>query len=490
MEHQPALAWQPIQDLPENWRALANTELPSLVKVWQEQAQQLRESSSYQVFLERMRRKIAIETGIIERLYRIDYGITLLLIQEGFDVALIPHGATDKPASEVVAILQDHEQALDSLFDFVKQQRDLSTSYIKELHQLFTRHQMTTDALEKGVWKTHPNNPLRPDGEVHEYCPPIHVASEMDNLIRWHQQHVEQNIPPEIEAAWLHHRFTQIHPFQAGNGRVARCLASLVFIRAGWFPLVIVSRENVESYNKDRTEYIHALEQADHGDLKPLIDLFAKRQREGFVRALGLSEQVREETTFQAIALAAANKVKQRQTETLLQGRNTVEAYANTLYEITQTRLNQLIDTLNASLSEIAHQVYFRGGAHDQSERRTYHRYQVVETAKSLDYYANFRDYHSWYVLTIKIGDAHLEILISFHALGYEYRGLLACCMCAYWKDPSEDDTGKIIRDLQPLTESPLQFSYADSMEHLKPRFDDWLDSGLRAGLLYWQKGL
>ena len=33
----------------------------------------------------------------------------------------------------------------------------------------------------------------------------------------------------EIEATWLHHRFTQIHPFQDGNGRVARALASLVF---------------------------------------------------------------------------------------------------------------------------------------------------------------------------------------------------------------------------------------------------------------------
>jgi Fic family protein len=42
-----------------------------------------------------------------------------------------------------------------------------------------------------------------------------------------------------VQAAWLHHRFTQIHPFADGNGQVARAIASLVFIEAGWFPLIL-----------------------------------------------------------------------------------------------------------------------------------------------------------------------------------------------------------------------------------------------------------
>ena len=48
-----------------------------------------------------------------------------------------------------------------------------------------------------------------------------------------------RGVPVEVEAAWLHHRFTQIHPYQDGNGRVARALASLLFIKAGWFPVVV-----------------------------------------------------------------------------------------------------------------------------------------------------------------------------------------------------------------------------------------------------------
>ena len=48
-------------------------------------------------------------------------------------------------------------------------------------------------------------NPHRPDGSVHEYCPPEqpeHVAAEMDRLINMHHAHTEA--VPEVEAAWLH----------------------------------------------------------------------------------------------------------------------------------------------------------------------------------------------------------------------------------------------------------------------------------------------
>ncbi|HIK10995.1 MAG TPA: Fic family protein [Oscillatoriaceae cyanobacterium M33_DOE_052] len=91
----------------------------------------------------------------------------------------------------------------------------------------------------------------------------------VDRLIALHHQHKQRNILPEIEAAWLHHRFTQIHPFQDGNGRLARCLASLIFIQAGWFPLAVT--------RDDRAVYIHASEQADRGDLSWLVKLFAKK---------------------------------------------------------------------------------------------------------------------------------------------------------------------------------------------------------------------
>jgi len=94
----------------------------------------------------------------------------------------------------------------------------------------------------------------------------------MERLLEMHYHHIEQDVSPEVEAAWLHHRFTQIHPFQDGNGRVARCLATLVLIRAGRFPLVV---------NRDQwVEYIAALEEADAGDLDRLVKLFDQIEKE------------------------------------------------------------------------------------------------------------------------------------------------------------------------------------------------------------------
>lgn len=63
------MAWQPIENLPYNWPELASSELPPLVTVWNEQADRLRQSGEFQTFGEKLRREIAIETGIIERLY-------------------------------------------------------------------------------------------------------------------------------------------------------------------------------------------------------------------------------------------------------------------------------------------------------------------------------------------------------------------------------------------------------------------------------------
>ena len=191
-------------------------------------------------FAVRLNREWAIETGLIERLYTLDRGIIQLMIEQGVDAALIPHQSNQEPES-TVAIINDQQDAIESVFTFVKGNRTLSTSYIKELHSLFTRHQSTTEGrdqfgrtvrvpLIRGDYKQQANNPTRPDGTEHVYCPPEHVAAEMDRLVELHAKH--GNAAPEVEAAWLHHRFAQIHPFQDGNGRIARALATLIFIKA------------------------------------------------------------------------------------------------------------------------------------------------------------------------------------------------------------------------------------------------------------------
>ena len=282
-------SWRPIDDLPDNWHRLVDSDLHQVAEYWHENREALGAKGAIADFNERLKREWAIETGLIERVYTLTRGTTEVLIEHGLREELIPSSATDRDPALVLDMIQDHAAAVDGLFDFAKRERKLSTSYIKELHSVLLAHQDTASArdifgrrvempLTKGDYKKRPNNPVRSDGLVHEYCPPEQVASEMDRLLAMHLEHVEQGVPPEVEAAWLHHRFTQIHPFQDGNGRVARALATLVTIRAGWFPLVVT--------DAGRPDYIDALELADAGNLRPLVRLFADIQRRAFEGAI------------------------------------------------------------------------------------------------------------------------------------------------------------------------------------------------------------
>ena len=488
------MLWQPIEDLPSNWQDLASSELPPLVTVWNEQADRLRQSGEFQSFNEKLRREIAIETGIIERLYTIDRGITRLLIEQGINEALIPHGATDRPIRQVVSLIKDQEAAIEGLFDFVGGQRTLSNSYVKQLHQLLTQSQESTEALDplterifrvsliKGDWKRQPNNPLRQDGTVHEYCPPEQVTSEMDTLIALHHQHRDQKIPPEIESAWLHHRFTQIHPFQDGNGRVARCLASLVFIQSSWFPLVLT--------RDDRAVYIAALEAADQGDLSGLVNLFAKSQKQAFLRSLGLSEQVLlEARRTQVIISSIADKLRQNQSASIQERCKKAESFATNLFDIASSRLQDVADEIRLSVQNfVSDAQVFTISARAGDPRSYYHRYQIVETAKQLGYFANLRNYHTWIQLVINV-ETSTTLLLSFHALGHEYRGLLVCTACAYHRDDAEEGE-RNISDIQTLADSPFQFSYADEEENLVERFKQWLEDIILTGLEYWNKSI
>ena len=489
------MPWNPIQDLSENWQDFANTELPPLARVWDEQAERLRQSGEFKKFMEKLRREIAIETGIIERLYSLDRGITRLLIEQGINESLIPHGATDRPVKHVVALIEDQEAAVEGLFDFVGQQRNLSTFYIKQLHQVLTQNQKSTEAiipstqeiitipLIRGDWKQRPNNPVRRDGSVYNYCPPEQVSSEMDRLVALHHQHKDNQVPPEIEAAWLHHRFTQIHPFQDGNGRVARCLASLVFIQAGWFPLVLT--------RDDRTAYIQASEQADHHDLSGLIDLFSKSQKQAFIRSLGLSEQILAEARRTQVVIASiAEKLKQNRSHSIQVRCQRVESYADELAKLTSERLQGIMADIKLSLQGVIDesQVFMIESPPDGSKSH-YHRYQIVETAKQVGYFANLRDYHRWLQLVINLESSTTIILISFHVLGHEYRGLLVCSACAYHKD-NGDGGESTINNIQTLTDSLFQFSYADDGDRVVARFKTWLEEVILTGLEYWNASL
>ena len=485
--------WSPITDLPSNWENLCSKELPALVVVWQEQAERLKKSKAFSEYLVRLRRQIAIETGIIERLYSIDRGITQLLIEKGIDEVYIPHGSTDKPAAEVISMIRDHDLAIDGLYAYIASNMPLTRGYLQELHKVLTAHQHEVEAvtmegmpiavsLLRGEWKKWPNNPSRRDSSwLHEYCPPEHVEIEVEHLIAWHRNHESVGVCPEVSSAWLHHRFTQIHPFQDGNGRMARCLATLVFLKAGWFPLVVT--------RDDRDTYISALEAADAGDLKPLVDLFAARQKRAFVQSLSLSEDVLAKgAQVKQVLESARDVVKERMSE-----RSRDYSQVNKIAEELQAALLQRLQAIANEITQIVRDIgsdYRSWITHSSFEtpHDFYHRYQIVQNARSFDYYANTDVYRSWAAIHVQT-NARTELLFSFHGVGKRPMGVLVCAALAYKKEPTETSETRI-DDIQPMNQDLFEFTYLDTVDSTKARFSTWVEESLVSGLEYWRQSI
>ena len=469
--------WQPITDLPSDPRSLTDGELESLARVWRAQKEQLIEAETLAEFEKRLRREWAIETGIIENAYALDRGVTQTLIEKGIDAALIPHDASNPDNVLVARIIQDHYDALEGMFEFVKGLRPLSTSYVKELHAALLRNVASyvvvdqfgrafEKPLEKGQYKTMPNSPTRQDGQVHEYCPPEHVASEIDALIRMHLEHESRNVPPEVEAAWLHHRFSQIHPFADGNGRVARAIASLVFIKAGWFPL-IVKRE-------DKPRYIDALEKADDDDLRPLVSLFVEGQRNALMQATELAYDVRPITTTHDAVLAARDRLMQR-------GRIPFKEWlvardvANQLGNQLANRLGQVLTELSAEIGSLAAGFTFSASGGPGPANEAIRESMIRKVGQIPEFgYCNFVRH-----LNLQAG-AQATLTFSFHGIGPRFRGLISVV-------PYLATQGAEPALIDGMT---FQINYEESLESASKRFSTWLDDVIVRALNMWRLSL
>ena len=476
--------WHQITDYEIPPAELEDNELRALSGVWVEQKSTLHESASSAKFLGRLKREWAIETGLIERLYTLDRGITQLLIERGIDAALIPHRAANNP-EQVVAMILDQQDAVESVFAFVQGERNISTSYIKELHSLFTRNQPFAEGrdqfgtkrqvpLLRGDYKKRSNNPMRPDGTMHLYCPPEHVAAEMDQLIAWHTSH--EDVAPEVEAAWLHHRFAQIHPFQDGNGRVARALATLIFIKADWLPLVVRDSE--------RAKYIDALESADDGDLRPLVWFFAGLQRREFVKALGVARDVEQTLRVDARVRSITERLAKRR-DALEQEWQAAELSAKRLHGVAYGRLNKVRELLERAVQGYDEFRFYVDNDDDQGGRSHYFKRQIVSTAKALDYYANTQRYRSWVRLVATDG-SDSQILIAFHVIGHEFQGVLACSG-TWFRRVQTDDGSRETEGETALSEEVFQINYKENASDIEQRFKQWLEGVIERGLALWE---
>jgi Fic family protein len=106
---------------------------------------------------------------------------------------------------------------------------------------------------------------------VGSFIPPSadDVPEYLEDFLKWLNSLEDTRDLHAIElAAIAHYKFVYIHPFFDGNGRTGRLLMNLILMRSG-FPPVIIKKS-------DRLNYYSYLNQANNGDIRPLIRFIAK----------------------------------------------------------------------------------------------------------------------------------------------------------------------------------------------------------------------
>lgn len=414
--------WLPIE-FRQQWLECDTSKIDDISPSWFDRRTILQTNSKeYQEFITELKREHAIETGIVERMYDLDKGITETFIKKGFVEAYISHNDTNVPIPKLLSHLSDHLDAVDFVFDVVKENRELTIGFIKELHALVTRNQEYAEGrdqfgrrteidLRKGAFKILENNPTREDGTKILYCPPEHVQAEMDNLISIYNDAENKNIHPLICATWFHHAFTTIHPFQDGNGRIARLLASLILIKHGLFPFTVLREEA-------KAKYIDSLEKADAHEFQPLIDYFAEVQKRHIEKALNIKEV--SISSFDEVAGIFSNKIENWQKKKVARREDKLNIARTHVFDFCLKHLNLISNQLSARLNGNA-TITIHQCSPDEPERQNYYYGQIIKYAKKHDYYFNRNFPKAWLTFRVELAEnKKYQLCVTIHHYGYD----------------------------------------------------------------------
>ena len=143
----------------------------------------------------------------------------------------------------------------------------LTQNFIRTLHKTLLREDyivyrglpdggQTSYVIHAGQYKTRPNSVITRYGDRFEYASPEETPSLMSDLVDWYNE-AEQDakLSPVELAALFHYRYICIHPFEDGNGRIARLMVNYILSRHG-YPMVVVR-------SRKKNEYLEALHQTD-----------------------------------------------------------------------------------------------------------------------------------------------------------------------------------------------------------------------------------
>lgn len=165
----------------------------------------------------------------------------------------------DMKASQLSMMMMQDEAKLKDL--------PLTQNFIRQLHKTLLREDYTvyhtlpggvqsSYVIHAGQYKTRPNSVITRYGDRFEYASPEETPALMSDLVDWYNDAEDSGEYSPVElAALFHYRYIRIHPFEDGNGRIARLLVNYILARHNW-PMIVVRSRN-------KHEYLEALHQAD-----------------------------------------------------------------------------------------------------------------------------------------------------------------------------------------------------------------------------------
>ena len=259
-------------------------------------------------------------------------------------------------------------------------------------------------------------------------------------------------------------------------------------LQADWFYLAI-DRDQ-------RASYIESLELADAGDLKPLVGLVARLQRRALVRALSVAREVEKRERVSQIIEAAKRDLDERKAA-LQEGWQKLEATAVRILRVATHRFEEVRDELASTLGSADSPIHFDflvESEEPHGKRSFWFRWQVVQSARSLDYFANLNQLHGWSRLRLRTepaadGAEQTEILFSVHGLGRDSSGVLAASVSFFQRLRDADESSNF-SEVKTLTDEAFQINYVEEPEEALQRFEPWFEDALAKGLDRWRKSL
>jgi len=194
--------------------------------------------------------------------------------------ALILFGTTasGKPLKDHFE-MTGHNEAINWVIDIIKEKRPLTENFIRQLHEILLKEEYWVNAItpegeptkkliKVGSYKTTENHVKTKTGEIFRFATPEETPAKMQELVEWYRtKENEEDIEPILIAAEFHYKFIRIHPFDDGNGRLARILMNFILMRHAYPPVVVKTN--------DKENYFSVLRQADIGSIDPFFDYIA-----------------------------------------------------------------------------------------------------------------------------------------------------------------------------------------------------------------------